>query len=211
MIENPALMIENSIRQAPNSKGQQTQLRIVETAARLIHQQGYHNTGLQQILSEAEVTKGSFYFHFKDKKSLALAVIDYFKGFFANNLAVELDDPSLSAKEKLLSFHHRVCQAFSSPVGMAGCPLGNLTLELAGIDKDLQSKLDVGFEQLVLMFERVIQSGQASGEFSAKQPAKQLAEFLVSSWEGAVLRMKAAQSLQPLENWFGSINALLAA
>jgi len=204
-------MIRNPTTQAPNSKGQQTQLRIIETAARLIHQQGYHNTGLQQILSEANVTKGSFYFHFKDKKSLALAVIDYFQGFFADNLALELNDPSLSAQDKLLSFHQRVCQAFSSPVGMAGCPLGNLTLELAGIDRDLQKKLDTGFDRLVSVFERVIESGQASGEFSAKQPARQLAEFFMSSWEGAVLRMKAAQSLQPLENWFGSINAMLTA
>ena len=94
---------------------------------------------------------------------------------------------------------------------MTGCPLGNLTLELAGLDKGLQLKLDNSFEQLTSAFEKVILAGQESGEFANQMPAHQLAEFFINSWEGAVLRMKAAQSIKPLENWFISICAILKA
>lgn len=93
---------------------------------------------------------------------------------------------------------------------MAGCPLGNMTLELAGIDNDLQDRLERGFAHLTQSFARVIQAGQDAGEFTRQRDAVQLADFFVSSWEGAVLRMKSAQSLTPLDRWFDAISLLLA-
>ena len=43
------------------SKGQATKKRIISSAARLIHANGYKNTSLEDILAAAEIKKGSFY------------------------------------------------------------------------------------------------------------------------------------------------------
>ena len=40
--------------------------------------QGYHNTGLNQILVTAKVSKGSFYYHFEKKEAFALSVLEWF-------------------------------------------------------------------------------------------------------------------------------------
>ncbi|RZK94135.1 MAG: TetR/AcrR family transcriptional regulator [Rhodococcus sp. (in: high G+C Gram-positive bacteria)] len=45
-------------------------------AAEVFNRMGYVNAGLQEIISESGVTKGSLYFHFSSKEQLARAVID---------------------------------------------------------------------------------------------------------------------------------------
>ncbi|MGF1669823.1 MAG: TetR/AcrR family transcriptional regulator [Balneolaceae bacterium] len=46
--------------------------RIVETASKLFHQQGYNSTGINQIIEEASVAKATFYSHFKSKDDLCV-------------------------------------------------------------------------------------------------------------------------------------------
>jgi AcrR family transcriptional regulator len=47
--------------------------RILRTAARLFYQQGYHATGVNQIIAEAGVAKATFYAHYPSKESLGAA------------------------------------------------------------------------------------------------------------------------------------------
>lgn len=50
---------------------------IVETASRLFFSQGYHATGLNQIIKESECPKGSLYYYFPNgKEELALECIE---------------------------------------------------------------------------------------------------------------------------------------
>jgi len=50
--------------------------RIVETATTLFHKQGYRSTGINQIITEANVAKGSFYYNFKSKEEVCIASLD---------------------------------------------------------------------------------------------------------------------------------------
>ena len=60
-------------------KGDQSKHHLIECAARLFWHDGYNATGINKILQESEMTKGSFYFYFKTKKELAAAVISYYQ------------------------------------------------------------------------------------------------------------------------------------
>ncbi|MFL0276275.1 TetR family transcriptional regulator [Mycobacterium sp. SMC-19] len=53
-----------------------TRQQIIRAAAHQFAQRPFHDVGLDDILSEAELTKGAMYFHFRSKHALALAVID---------------------------------------------------------------------------------------------------------------------------------------
>ncbi len=46
--------------------------RILETASRLFYTQGYNNTGINQILEEANVARASLYQHFGSKDELGV-------------------------------------------------------------------------------------------------------------------------------------------
>lgn len=50
--------------------------RIIETTFSLFAKQGYNSTGINQIISEAEVAKASFYLHFKSKEDLCVEFLN---------------------------------------------------------------------------------------------------------------------------------------
>jgi AcrR family transcriptional regulator len=50
--------------------------RILETASRLFYEQGYHVTGINQIIDEADIARASLYNHFPSKTDLLLAYLD---------------------------------------------------------------------------------------------------------------------------------------
>lgn len=49
--------------------------KILETASRLFYEQGYHVTGINQLIAEAGVAKASFYHHFSSKEELCIAYL----------------------------------------------------------------------------------------------------------------------------------------
>ncbi|MCC5906450.1 MAG: helix-turn-helix transcriptional regulator [Balneolaceae bacterium] len=48
----------------------------MKTAARLFHQQGFHQTGINQIIKEAEIARGSLYQHFSGKDELCVEYLE---------------------------------------------------------------------------------------------------------------------------------------
>ena len=58
------------------SKGERTRKKLVDTTAALLRCQGYHATGLSQIVAESGAPRGSLYFYFPGgKDDLAIAAI----------------------------------------------------------------------------------------------------------------------------------------
>ena len=57
-------------------KGERTRARIVEAAARLIHQRGVAGTTLDDVKAAAEVSGSQLYHYFPDKDDLVQAVIE---------------------------------------------------------------------------------------------------------------------------------------
>lgn len=183
------------------SKGEQTKLHIIESAATLIYQQGFNHTGIAQVLKAANASKGSFYFHFDDKDQLGLAIIDHHRQQFKNSLPLHLHHPALSSREKITAFHQYYYAAFSQSNFSYGCPIGNLTQELTDLCPIFAKKLNDSLQRMSQIFMQVIAQGIENREISSDINAEQTAYFIVDSWEGAILRMKALSSGEPLNRW----------
>ncbi|MBS1664935.1 MAG: TetR/AcrR family transcriptional regulator [Bacteroidetes bacterium] len=101
-------------------RGQQVIDKIMETANRLFYRQGYNTTGINQIIEEAGVAKGSVYQHFPSKTDLLVGYIELNHQGWFNRLKTHVDgveDP----KEKLLAIfdYHIGRQEFRE---YGGCP-----------------------------------------------------------------------------------------
>ena len=58
-------------------RGDETRTKLVEAAATLFEERGYHAAGVKAILERAGAPRGSFYFHFPGgKEELAIAAIE---------------------------------------------------------------------------------------------------------------------------------------
>ncbi len=191
------------------TKGEQTRQHIIEIAARIIYQQGFNHTGIAQILKESGVSKGSFYFHFQDKDALGLEVISYYGNHFQNNLSLHLQNSALSTLEKIDAFYHFYLQAFSESGFSFGCPIGNLSQELTDLCPLFASKLNTSLKNMCQVFSQVIEQGMKKNEITLSLDPQQTADFIVDSWEGALLRMKLSKSDEPLTRWHTFTQQLL--
>ncbi len=177
---------------------QQARDHIIETAAKLFHRQGYHATGIQRILQEARVPKGSFYFYFKSKQELALAVIDYFDQRWGSFAAGILDEAGRPPLERLARFFAWFRQYFTQNGFAGGCPVGNLAQEMGDLNPVLAAKVNASITAMAGRVEKVLAQARQAGQLAPGVDTRELAYFIISSWQGALIRMKASKSAEPM-------------
>ena len=133
-----------------------TRRHILRAAAHQFAQRAYHEVGLDDILAEAELTKGAMYFHFRSKYALALAIIKIQTA--AGAFAVEdLLSRNLSGLETLIDFSYLIAaQDIETEEVRAGLNL----LESVGRSDGLQDGLlDGWIDALAVVVEKAIADG----------------------------------------------------
>ena len=177
-----------------------TKQKILENGAELIHLKGFNHTGLQEILNAAGVPKGSFYNYFNSKEDFGLQVIDYFTDYYAFMSRPILEDPALSPLEKIERLLDWFMLFFKSKDYAYGCPIGNLAQEMGDLSPAFRDKLQSTLNLMVDGYSELLAEAQEKGEISQHLDVRETAYFLVSSWHGALLHMKAIKGPEPLEN-----------
>lgn len=102
--------------------------RIVETAARLFHQQGYHQTGINQIIKEAEVARGSLYQHFPGKDDLCVEYLEYMHNNWFRDITTFVSKKN-SSKTKLLGLFDFL-EKYAPDENFRGCFFLNIATEV---------------------------------------------------------------------------------
>ncbi len=177
-----------------------TKQKILETGAEFIHLKGFNHTGLQEILNAAGVPKGSFYNYFKSKEDFGLQVIDHFAGYYAFISRPILEDPALSPLQKIESLLEWFMDFFKSKDYAYGCPIGNLAQEMGDLSPAFRDRLMSAVNIMLDGYSELLGEAQEKGEISQQLDVRETAYFLVSSWHGALLHMKAIKGPEPLEN-----------
>jgi TetR/AcrR family transcriptional repressor of nem operon len=177
-----------------------TRHRILETGAEIIHLKGFHHTGIQEILNTAGVPKGSFYNYFKSKEDFGLQVIDYYVDFFSMISGEILDEKTLSPLAKIDKLLKWFIDFFKSKDYAYGCPIGNLAQEMGDLSPEFREKLKMAIDAMIDLYAGLLTEAQGSGEVSKGLDVREAARFIVSSWHGALMHMKAVKGAHPLEN-----------
>jgi TetR/AcrR family transcriptional repressor of nem operon len=175
-----------------------TRNKILEAGSRIIHQKGFNNTGIQEILTKAGVPKGSFYFYFKSKEDFGLALIDEFDSLVGGHLASILAMDTLSPLERLKSFFSFFRNFFQKQNCTRGCPIGNLSQELSDVNENIRKRLDESFISMSSLIETCLYEAREKKEFQNDIPIPEIAAYVINSWEGALLRMKVSRDISPL-------------
>jgi TetR/AcrR family transcriptional repressor of nem operon len=175
-----------------------TRTTLLETGKRIFLERGYSNSGIEAILQAAGVPKGSFYHYFASKEDFGLQVLDRFADDIRANFERCLADPTRGPLDRLRLYFEDACQRFQSQQCRNGCLVGNLSQELAAQSEVFRVRLEGIFEDLRERYAECLREAQESGEISPEWDVRQLAEFCLGSWQGAILRAKAARSVVPI-------------
>jgi TetR/AcrR family transcriptional repressor of nem operon len=125
-------------------------------------------------------------------------VIDDFARGYDCELERRLSDASIGPVSRLRGYFESLIVRFESNCCRNGCLVGNLSQEMADQSEVFRARLEDIFEHWVDRYAACLAEAEAIGEIPAGTDVRGLAEFLLNSWQGAVLRAKTARSTEPL-------------
>jgi len=205
----PFLCSKASLKQMKKSEA--TRLNILQKAFELIYVKGYQTTSVDEIIATTQVTKGAFYYHFKTKDEMGLAIINEllisnFKSTFIEPLN-NTDDPL----ESIYQLMYGILMENDFLKVEYGCPASNFTQEMAPWNIEFTkalNKLSAQWENAII---QCIETGKKNGTVKADVEAKEIAVFVMSGYWGVrnLGKLKNSKSvyliyLKGLKNYFNS-------
>ncbi|PAZ10908.1 TetR family transcriptional regulator [Streptomyces sp. SA15] len=172
---------------------------ILDTAQRIMARKGYSAVGINEVLAEAGVPKGSFYHYFASKDAFGEAIL---KSYFADYLA-DMDGilagSGQSAAERLMAYWQQWRETQSLEECQGKCLAVKLGAEVADLSESMRLALKEGTSAIVDRIERTITSGLEDGSLSVDGEARDVAQALYDMWLGASVMAKIHRSLAPLD------------
>jgi TetR/AcrR family transcriptional regulator, transcriptional repressor for nem operon len=169
--ETGGAMTEPSERRADS-----TRQRLIAAAARLFAHRSYSLVSLDDILAEAELTKGAMYFHFASKQALAVAIIDDLTEM-SRAAVTELVARKMSGLETVIDLVYLLAvQDTQNEVARAGVRL------LDTVDNtELATTLWQAWVETITTF---IQKALTEGDDVEHHDPEDIAKMLVALWVG---------------------------
>lgn len=174
---------------------------LLQVGLDLVWSRGFNGTGVEAILKEAKIPKGSFYNFFSSKEEFSLAVIDKFVAGRAEVLSPILNDASLPPIERVKKSFETIISAFEDNGCYKGCLLGNLGQEMSDQFEKVRQRLEQSLQLWEKRVSDVLIQAQNENSIPAYIDVEMLAENMIASFQGAVLRSKIKKSSEPLRHF----------
>ncbi|WP_428340870.1 TetR family transcriptional regulator [Mycobacterium sp.] len=160
-----------------DTRADSTRQQILRAAARQFARLPYHQVGLDDVLAEAELTKGAMYFHFRSKHALALAIIE--DQISRSDAAItDLLARKLSGLETLIDFSYQLAvRDISEDISRAALHL----VESIGRVEGLQTKLHQHWIDNLTV---AVQRGIGEGDVVEDCEAVDVGRLVASSYMG---------------------------
>lgn len=164
----------------------------------VLMQQGYHGTGLKEILDAVNIPKGSFYNYFDSKEDFAAKVIQHYVDPFVLRLAAHLQQSETDALAAMQHYFDELIAQVEKNDFKGGCLLGNLMGEVADTSSLCQQSLKVAVNRFRELLQSGLAKAQQQGTVRADKSAEDMADLLINTWQGALLRAKIEKSSRPV-------------
>jgi len=178
--------------------------RMLRTAARLLQRQGYHATGLRQILAESGAPRGSLYFHFPGgKEQLAVEAVQAASARVAR-LIGQLLSAYADPADAVDAFVRGFAEVLRASEYAEGCPVATISLEAAARSKAIAAACDQAYVQ----WEGQIRDHLIAAGVRADRAAE-LATLALAAAEGGLILSRARRDVEPLSVIAGQLRAIL--
>jgi len=175
--------------------------QILRAGLPVLFRSGYHAASVRDICAAAGAPQGSFTNHFRSKEAFAVEVLNRYFDYLKELVAAALTDETRTPRQRLKRYLNVITDKLERDRWMIGCLIGDFSLQVSSHSRLLRKRLDSIFREWRTLFASCIAAAQAAGEVDSRFDATELAEFLLASWEGAVLRMKVERSPAALERF----------
>jgi TetR/AcrR family transcriptional repressor of nem operon len=169
-----------------------TRRKLIDATTALMLRQGFNATTVDEICAEADLTKGSFFYHFEDKEDIGKAAV---KAFGESGLSFYAD-AGKQPGGPLEQIHQvfEIMDGFVQRLNPIVCLVGMISQEMSCQDRGLRAaclhQLEGWTEIMRSRLEAAKQQLKPTTDFDAAE----VAWFLCSVWQGSMLVGKTRQS-----------------
>jgi AcrR family transcriptional regulator len=162
-------------------RAERSRRAILDAAAPIFAERGYEAASLNEIILASGLTKGGFYFHFRSKRELALAVLQDGGERWVRSLERELGDTP-RAIDRLVAAPRLIARLARQGQGPAA--LRRLADDLTR-DPDVRDEVCGSIRTWIGSAASDLAAAQAEGSIRPDLDADELAEILISAFVGA--------------------------
>lgn len=175
--------------------------QIIDDSIELMHLNGYNGTSVNDIANAAKIPKGSFYNYFEGKEQYAIDALNYYGEMRKSYIGI-LNDKTLKPLDRIKEFYRESIVALEEKGLKYGCFVGNLTEEMGDVSEAISKAAAEFHEKIVTLIYDNLVEAKSQNKLNRKTDLRVLANFIVSSWQGSMLRMKAMTNTRVLNDFY---------
>lgn len=176
-----------------------TREKIIDDCLALIWRNGVNGTSMSDIAEKAAILKGSFYNYFKSKEEFVSAVLESYATKWETNVVAVFREKKVGARAQFQSYFAKMKEMASSMHYTQGSLVGNFAQELSGASEKFAAQTEKVFRRMQSYLAEALKDAQDSGALAKNEDPEMLAEMILNSTEGAMLRAKTSRSTRPIE------------
>lgn len=176
-----------------------TRQKILDAARAIMVGKGYAAVGLNEILTQAGVPKGSFYHYFKSKDDFGRELLEEYFSEYLEKIEGYLGGDGRPAKQRLMNYFDHWLDSQCNECQEEKCLVVKLSAEVTDLSEQMRQSLQQGIDKVQARLARCVAEAIANKELITSQSPDQLARELYCLWLGATLVTKVNRTPDALQ------------
>ena len=175
--------------------------KLLADGLRLVHERGFGASSVRDITHAAGVPQGSFTNHFASKEAFGLEILERYREMTSAAVRATLRNDRLPPLRRLRAWIDGQLEYLRKDDMRRGCLYGNLSAEASEASDAIRFRVASVFAENQASVAYCLEAAIDAGELSPNTDVKELAGFVVSSLQGAILVAKSQRSPIPIERF----------
>ena len=174
---------------------------ILTEGLRVVLERGFCGASVRDVVHAAGVPQGSFTNHFASKEAFGLEILDLYFAHVRDGIRKTLRNDALPPLDRLRAWVDLQIRFLKQAEMRNGCLIGNFSIEAADHSEAIRRRLVEIFDEIQESVAHCLRAAVKARELRRATNCDELASFLYSSLQGAILQAKAERSAIPLERF----------
>lgn len=175
--------------------------KLLTDGLRLVHERGFGASSVRDITQAAGVPQGSFTNHFASKEAFGLEILERYREMTSAAVRASLRNDRLPPLRRLRAWIDGQLEYLRKDDMRRGCLYGNLTAEASEASDAIRFRVASVFAENQASVAYCLEAAIDAGELAPDTDVQELAGFIVSSLQGAILVAKSQRSPIPVERF----------
>jgi AcrR family transcriptional regulator len=171
-----------------------TRDRILQTASRLMYENGVGATSVDDVLRASQTSKSQMYRHFKSRDELIGGVVTHNARLVLEREQTVLDD--VSTLDQLKAWARGLAELNATHDGAYGCIVGSLANELSATHEEARITLERTFDSWLGLITEALDRVASTTEQTTPVDTRRLAIGLLSALQGGYLLAQTSRDIE---------------